>query len=566
MRIPVYILTGFLGSGKTTVLKKCLAEARFGDTAVLINEFGEIGLDHLLVESVDEEITVLESGCVCCNVRDDFSAALLALANRRDTSTLFFNRVVLETTGIANPNSIHQLLMTDPKIRSRYYHGGTVTVVDGKFGLDTLATHPEAILQVALANRLIISKFDIASVEEITGIKKQLAVVNPSASVRECTGLVQALDEFGGEADNSPPLASQNSEISSTGDEHLQRFRSFQISPVAPLKAKDLRDWLEALLFARGDDILRIKGWANVANEPLPVVIQSVQHALYPQEKLNHWPGGQRSTQLTFICREFTRSAAMRSLREICQDNTREIDDEDLCWPVAGTGSTGKSIIAVALPQLAGQAHSLLKPALETADRRPWHSWALHNPWSLAATVVDSWSILSICQNRELLDAVEQLIGSDIILAETQLRAINARKEGHWDNDAIFFPVESVDGAAVRLPLKPSSGLRFLCRAPPTFEFSMDAGAQQFIVHAAALNYRYEVVVDDERQFELVMLFYSADGRYSRDPTHPVHQALMERFPLRQSVKAPLWLVRGEDRAGNDFVSGFQVKSAYWAA
>ncbi|MDA0664001.1 MAG: GTP-binding protein, partial [Proteobacteria bacterium] len=185
-RLPVSVLTGFLGSGKTTVLAHLLRDPGMADTAVVINEFGEVGLDHMLVESSSDDITVLSSGCLCCTIRGDLIDTLRNLFRRRVKGEVpEFKRLVIETTGLADPAPILHTLMTDPLLAARYRLDGVITTVDGVHGLDQFDRQFETVKQAAVADRLLITKTDMAAPEGIAALKARLATINPAAAVHE---------------------------------------------------------------------------------------------------------------------------------------------------------------------------------------------------------------------------------------------------------------------------------------------------------------------------------------------------------------------------------------------
>src|SRR5437764_5854630 len=183
-RIPVTVLTGFLGSGKTTVLNHVLKQPGMAATAVIVNEFGEIGLDHLLVESATEDVVLLSSGCLCCTVRGDIVNTLTDLfVSRVKGRVPYFTRVVIETTGLADPAPVLHALISDPIVAARYMIDGVVTTVDAVNGAGTLDRHPEAVKQAAVADRLLLTKTDLAEPVRRRAIEARLAALNPSATV-----------------------------------------------------------------------------------------------------------------------------------------------------------------------------------------------------------------------------------------------------------------------------------------------------------------------------------------------------------------------------------------------
>ena len=302
------IITGFLGSGKTTILNRLLRQPDMESTAVLVNELGEVGVDNLIVDRLDDEIVLLESGCVCCSVRDDLTTALLNLyscAERGDIPA--YSQAVLETTGIADPGEILQLLMTDADVTARYRIASVNTVVDACFAAENLDEIPEAVRQVMLADRLLISKSDLVDDLAISSLRSRLAALNPGAPF-VLSDELQPSQLIAPPADRLLPPAAQNSG-------HGHRYATFQVGWPGSVEWSAIATWIEGLLSARGDDIWRIKGLLNVRGEPRPIVFQSVQHAVYAPARLAEWPRGGPRSELTFITRHFSRPAALASLR-----------------------------------------------------------------------------------------------------------------------------------------------------------------------------------------------------------------------------------------------------------
>ena len=321
---PISIITGFLGSGKTTLLNQLLSSPELADTAVLVNEFGEIGLDHLLVDSVDEDIFLLESGCVCCSVRDDFSSSLLMLHHKRAERVIPpFQRVILETTGIADPIAIHELILADKEIVRRYTCREILTVVDAVYGRTNLDRHIEAVKQVSVADHIIISKTDLCDKIQLESMEERLHKLNPLA-LRSYSGFKPVNpDILSGNPSEAPSLASrqlprQNLHTAeATSSSHDHRFATFSLAWSDAVDWDDFVAWLEALLIVRGDSIHRVKGLLNVHGETQPVFIQGVQHSFYRPVKLDNWPGDKIKSQLVFITSDFSKQAAIKSLENI---------------------------------------------------------------------------------------------------------------------------------------------------------------------------------------------------------------------------------------------------------
>jgi G3E family GTPase len=322
--IPLVVVTGFLGSGKTTLLNRLLSDPAMHDTAVLVNEFGEIGIDHLLVASVADDVVLLASGCICCNAGDDLGTALASMLARRTTGALPpFQRIVLETTGIADPGSVLQRLLSDADLSAQIRIQAVVTVVDAVFGESALSRYTECASQVAVATRLIISKLDLVSRGQVDPLLVCLRSVNPSAPIllpdRDGPAPTYLFGETDADASvtygATPPLAHYLYHPGA-GPDHVNRYSTFWFCWSEPTNWEDFKAWLEGLLIARGDSILRMKGLLQVAGRAQPVVVQGVQHALYPPKELARWPHGAPRSEVVFVTRDFSCVAALRSFRQ----------------------------------------------------------------------------------------------------------------------------------------------------------------------------------------------------------------------------------------------------------
>jgi G3E family GTPase len=321
--LPLVVLTGFLGSGKTTLLNRLLSDPSMHDTAVIVNEFGEIGVDHLLVSTVADDVVLLASGCVCCTAGDDLGTALASLLAKRSGGALPpFQRIILETTGIADPGSVLQRLLSDGVLAAQIRIHAVVTVVDAVCGESTLSRYTECASQVALANQLVISKLDLAGPDQIDALVASLRSMNPSAPIlvparhdlAHC--LFRDTDANAGVPFQAiSPLAPRPFH-QRTAPVHADRYDTFWFCWNEPTDWEDFKAWLEALLIARGDSILRMKGLLQVSGRTQPVIVQGVQHALYPPKDLEGWPHGTPRSELVFVTRDFSRDAALRSFRQ----------------------------------------------------------------------------------------------------------------------------------------------------------------------------------------------------------------------------------------------------------
>ncbi|MBR0836938.1 GTP-binding protein [Bradyrhizobium manausense] len=317
-RIPVHVLTGFLGSGKTTFLRHLLDEPSLADIAVIINEFGEVGLDHLLVREVSEDVVLLSSGCLCCAVRDDLISTLADLLEMaRSGRVAPFRQVVIETTGLADPAPIIHAILSAPELLHRCRAGAVVTTVDGVSGSNSIQNFAEAIQQIALADCVVITKTELVQPWQVDALKVEIARVNPS--VRSLTSgkgaMASARDVF--DHGQSPKQNPKHLGSGSVQGVHSHGIKTFTVEVPGEVEWPAFVEWLELLLAARGQSILRVKGLLPVKGDERPVVIHGVQHVVYPPEYLPRWPEGSPRGWLVFIARNLTRAAIENSLRSL---------------------------------------------------------------------------------------------------------------------------------------------------------------------------------------------------------------------------------------------------------
>ncbi len=310
MKTPVVLVTGFLGSGKTTLISRLLEHPGMGETAVIVNELGEIGIDHHLLRRVDERTVLLSSGCVCCVLRGDLVDELRDLLDRRDAKEVPpFKRVVVETTGVADPVPIVMTLLSDPVVRHHYELESVVATVDGVHGL----RGPESVKQVAVADRLVLTKADIAGPETRVELEAQLAHLNPTAQIRAAAFGEVAPDWLFDGAIRDPRDLEHQLGHDDAHDGHGHDVRSCVLF-LEEIDWMAFGLWLTMLLQARGEDILRVKGFLNVGGDG-PVLVSCVQHAVHPPLHLDEWPDEDRRSRLVFIGRGVVAEELEASLR-----------------------------------------------------------------------------------------------------------------------------------------------------------------------------------------------------------------------------------------------------------
>jgi G3E family GTPase len=298
--VPATVLTGFLGAGKTTLLNRLLKHPAFADAAVIVNELGDIGIDHLLVERITDDVVLLASGCLCCTMRGELVDTLQDLAARREAGTIApFRRLLLETTGLADPAPVLQSFLGYPGVGAAYHLDGVVTLVDAVNGAATLGRHRESVRQVAAADLILVSKGDLAApgaAEELAGL---LRGVNPAAPVADARSASPADVLAAGGGGRALPLFLAHDH---DAHRHLGAVRAFSLCADAPMKSWQLASFLDVLRERHGPRLLRLKGIVRLAEDPdRPRLLQAVQHVLHPVLVLPAWPGDDRRTRLVFI-------------------------------------------------------------------------------------------------------------------------------------------------------------------------------------------------------------------------------------------------------------------------
>tara|TARA_Y100001970_G_scaffold294331_1_gene450844 strand:+ start:154050 stop:155087 length:1038 start_codon:yes stop_codon:yes gene_type:complete len=328
--VPVFVITGYLGSGKTTLINQMLRDPSLSDAAVLVNEFGAVGIDHMLVQEMDENTVLLQSGCICCTIRSDLKDSIIDLNSRREAGLIpRYKRLILETTGLADPSPILFTLNSDMIIKHHYRLGTVITTVDCVNGLAQLSRRSESVKQVLVADRVVLTKPDLVKQEKINRLKSKINKLNPTANVSECLlgniNIKEILEADIYQKNNKGSEVKRWLEEYKSEDHHHlhnktnisrhdKTIYSFTIKYNKPLDWTAFGIWLTMLLNHHGENILRVKGILNVKGVDAPVVINGVQHVVHPPIHLKKWPSEDRYSHLVFIVDGIDQDVIERSL------------------------------------------------------------------------------------------------------------------------------------------------------------------------------------------------------------------------------------------------------------
>jgi G3E family GTPase len=331
---PVNLLTGFLGSGKTTLLQKLLRDPAFADCAVLINEFGEVGLDHHLLERIDDTMILLQSGCLCCTIRGELAAAIKELQSKRDRGVIPpFRRLVIESTGLADPFPILSTVHADPVLRHHFRLSNVITTIDAVNASAHLDQQEESVKQIAVSDRLILTKTDLADAATIARVLARIRAINPAAPLwrsAEQSPPAEALISFDNPLTAALRISAFDLDDSATGHRHAdqqhrhhspdrnrhdQTIQAFALTFEQPIDWTGFGLWLTMLLNRHGTNILRVKGILDIAGSDTPVAVHGVQHLVHPPVHMGAWPDIERRSRIVFIVRGLAPALIEQSLR-----------------------------------------------------------------------------------------------------------------------------------------------------------------------------------------------------------------------------------------------------------
>jgi len=323
-RLPVLVLSGFLGSGKTTLVNALLGDPRLADTAVAINEFGDVPLDHLLVDPDGDRTIVMANGCLCCNLSGDMEEAVMRLFARRANGTVSpFRRLIVEPSGLADPAPIAQAILRNPLMSRSLRLCSIIACVDALFAESQLDRHAETAKQVALADRLVVTKTDLVDEATLTRVKARIRRLNPLAPILEATlGAVDAADLLPEDfldptlAPGPVPIAVE-SDLSGAHGHHDADTVATTLLADRPLNWRAFDAWLRDIRIGQGETLLRVKGFLNLGDATGPVLIQGIHHVLHPPVELERWPGSDHRSRLVLITRGAPRGLIAAAWRDV---------------------------------------------------------------------------------------------------------------------------------------------------------------------------------------------------------------------------------------------------------
>lgn len=573
-KVKVIIITGALGSGKTTILNQILKMAAFANSAVLVNEFGDISVDHFLIDEIEEDIIVLDSGCVCCSIKGDLRDSVIRLLEARMAGDVSFSDYIfIETTGLADPIPIVQLFAGDEVLRQNCVLHSVFATVDAANWVHAAGVQEICERQVAVADVVYISKTDIADAASQRHLMTELERLNPGVRrIESRQGLLEQADYWASRArgrhSRIPPAAKNTGGMP---DGHLAGIDSFVIDLEGEIERARFELWVRAIIHAHGTSILRLKGIANIDGRAM--VVQSVGPIFHPLEPFDQTAGETVPTRLVCITAGLPENAVLTSFKQVCFPSRPHAPipehptDVTRVTIAKSQENAGYSRGALSKP-LIDRLRRILSDALNVNALEPVFFSSAHNPWSLAATQIDCWALLDFCEDPEITAWLRSLLGDDIVLFDSDILSPQALWPGFSDtqlvsDDPEIIAVEPLEGVTIRfhfggdvvgMPLSKNT------KAPPPVTL------QDGDVIAVPLKHGWAYERTQRDWFGIAVRYMSAHSHFIRDPLHRAHQTRMGKRPLSNLATSPLWLVSGEDRGDNNFATGFQKPQAQWIA
>ena len=541
------MLTGALGSGKTTVLNKLLSNAKLRGSMVLINEFGDIGLDHEIVREVTEDVLLLSSGCLCCSLKGDLRDELTGIVDDLNSGKLppVSGPIIIETTGLADPIPILKLINSDEVLQNNMCITNVITVVDAINVQSQVKEFTEVANQVAFADIVAISKTDLASIVDQSISNKIIDQMNPLAKRLELNKednieeLITSITSAKKRSKVIPTLKRR------THSNHEEEISSFVLEIGGTVKLDDFFLWIQLLVQSQGERLLRMKG--IISFEDGTYYVHSTGYLFYPREPVGEIYKGNPG-KLIFISRGLTKESIEKGFRAICENQI--LASESAMIPE-------KELIPVRFNYLD------IKPEMTKKLNRifsqkqidylsPYVFWGVHNPWSLSANYFDSWAILEICEDEDILVGVRKILGNNINLIGCEI----VTEKTPWlvyqgdrvvAQEASYIPVEVERSVACRIPL---------------FEFSGSLSDSKIILHN--LSQTWSCNRNLRKWAHLVLYFSDSNIHFNRSKLHPANIKGVIQRPLANIAAMPIWLVSGKDGANNNYVTGYDRPKAEW--
>ncbi|MDG2475306.1 MAG: GTP-binding protein [Paracoccaceae bacterium] len=545
--LNICLLTGALGSGKTTLLNKLLSSTKLRGSMVLINEFGDIGLDHEIVREVTEDVLLLSSGCLCCSLKGDLRDELTGIVEDLNSGKLppVSGPIIIETTGLADPIPILKLINSDEVLQHHMGITNLITVVDAINIQTQVEEFPEVANQVAFADILAISKTDLASIVDQSSSNTIIDQMNPLAKRLE----LKNEDSIGDLISSITSLKKRSNTIPTPKRKinlnHGEEISSFVFEIERTVKADDFFLWIQLLVQSQGERLLRMKG--IISFEDGTYYVHSTGYLFYPREPVGEIykrnPG-----KLIFISRGLTKESIEKGFRAICEHQT--LTTETVIRPE-------KELMPARFKYLD------IKPALRKKLNRifsekqidylsPYLFWGVHNPWSLSSNYFDSWAILEICEDEDILLEVRKVLGNNVNLIGSEIVTEKTPWLDHQGDisiaqEASYIPVEAERSVACRIPL---------------FEFSAFSSDSKIILHN--LSQTWSCNKNLRKWAHLVLYFSDSNMLFNRSKLHPANINGVIQRPLANIAAMPIWLVSGQDGSKNNYVTGYDRPKAEW--
>ena len=543
LKHEVCLITGALGSGKTTLLNRLLQCQELSGSMVLINEFGDIGLDHEIVREVKEDVLLLSSGCLCCSLKGDLQDELTAVVESLTAGEIKIKGpIIIETTGIADPVPILQLINTDEVLSCHLIVNHVITVIDTLRCHRQVEEFPEIDSQIALADLLVLSKTDLASVADQTRVISLISRLNPLSKRFEITrtgeiqDLVSAILQRGDEYDLPVELPARH------GHRNLIEIDSFAFEFEGRVSHGTFFQWVQFLIQSLGERLLRMKGVIAFADGSYSV--HSTGPLFYPPEPLGS-DASQVNGRLICIGRGLERFGIERSFRQMCLGEPVPRRELDRCIRLNGNS---EPIYASTYMQVHSRlAEVFTHEALTKVSS--FHHWDVHNPWSVSAQYFDAWSVLEVCENPELVAQITGILGPNINLIGSEL----ITQDTYWlsqsrgiriADEARYLPVDPDRSVACRIPI-----------------YGLDA-YRPGTIHQLSVDW---ICPDTSRDWACLTLYFAdSDVLFDRSNTHPANICCNLERPLANSAAMPIWLVSGHDQPGNNYAIGFNRPRPEW--